>query len=426
MLFKLSLVIAAFAAMAVASSAATEPTLSTTGQQSNSFFCIVTTQFGPKYWYDGSRYPNTYSYAVVTSELPADELTRQFTELVQGRSVDKPNCYAKTPEQVSKDIEYEHRMSHHVFDRIEFVPKEDGGSKGKRRTASVPFDDPNTSLGEKGFAGVVFDVDYQFIACSGELHIAYSLVEDSVGIGRLAGGGDRVTVNGGRGRANYWLDGKVYKVEALPEKIINLPLKGAVWMGHQDQPLGRFADDHAGKALGFGCFSGQTKKIANLKDLNNGESPTKDELPKILEKLRVNFATNEILTSSAAEEEIRTGLALKGDPSKVKQAEVDQDRGPSAADLAAEARAKREAEFQAKQAEYEKQLAAQQKAVADFDAATKAMEEQKAAAAAAAKAALDEFARKQAAHQAEVDRLAQERAAYDAQFGVGAVTVPKQ
>jgi hypothetical protein len=316
-------------------------------------------------------------------------------------------------------------MYHHVFEPTDFVPKEDVSSRSSRKTATVFFDDPNTSLAEKGFAGVVFDVEYQFIACSGELHIAYSIVEDSVGIGRLAGGGDRVVRNGGRGRANYWLDGKVYKVDALPEKVINLPLKGSVWVGHQDQPLGRFADDHAGKALGFGCFSGQTKKIADLKDLKNGEAPTKEELPKILEKLRVNFATNEILTSAASEEEIRNGLASKGDSSQPKQADSSQDKGPSVAELAAEARAKREAEFQAKQAEYEKQLAAQQKAVADFDAATKAMEKQKAAAAAAAKAALDDFARKQAAHQAEVDRLAKERATYDAQFGAGAVTVPK-
>src|SRR3954465_13532488 len=72
---------------------------------------------------------------------------------------------------------------------------EDEPEPSNRKRKTVFFRDPNLSLSEKGFAGVVFDVEYQFLACSGELHLAYSLVENSVGVGRLAGGGDRVVTN---------------------------------------------------------------------------------------------------------------------------------------------------------------------------------------------------------------------------------------
>lgn len=373
-------------------------------------------------------------WTVVETSLPAEEVARQLTEASKGqryRDFEGAYCFAKSNKgepyasvqeaEAAKARTMQEWATTNRFRRMEWKPNESLGleTTSSRRTKSIFFQDPNTSLAEKGFAGVVFDVEYQFIACSGELHIAYSLVEDSVGIGRLTGGGDRVAVNGGRGRANYWLDGKVYKVDALPEKVMNLPLKGSVWSGHQDQPLGRFADDHAGKALGFGCFSGQTKKIANLDELKNdaGKVPTKDELPKIFEKLRVNFATSEILTSSAAEEEIRNGLAAKGDASGMKQADAGKESGPSDAELRAQQRARREAEFQAKQKAYEEGLAAQQKAVADYEAATQAMKDQQAASAAAARAALDDFSRRQAEYEAQAAASRKAQEDYEATYG---------
>lgn len=318
------------------------------------------------------------------------------------------------------------------------VDREPKGDSGARRKATVSFREPQTVAGENGFGGVTFNVEYQFLACSGELHIAYSLVENSVGIGRLVGGDDRLLTSDRSGRANYWHEGQVYKVQALPETILNLPLRGSVWVRFQDRPLGTFADDHAGKALGFGCFSGQTKKVADLKDLKTDlvKEPTKEELAKLFDQLRVDFKTVQMLTSSAAEEEIRSGLAQKaaGDNERSGQAGLEAASADRAlrnaeADARSADRAAREAEFQARMKAYEEGVAENKAAVEKYEAEIEAVETQKAASAERAKAVQEEFARQQAAYQAELraisERNAQAQAEYEAQVGKADVSVPK-
>ena len=76
-----------------------------------------------------------------------------------------------------------------------------------------------------------------------------------------------------------------------------------------------------------------------------------------------------------------------------------------------------DAKYASEVAEYQRQLAAQQKAVADYNAAQRQMAADKAAAAARASAAQEEFARQQAAYQAEQDRYARERAEYESALG---------
>ena len=73
-----------------------------------------------------------------------------------------------------------------------------------------------------------------------------------------------------------------------------------------------------------------------------------------------------------------------------------------------------DARYEADLLEYEQKLAAQQKAVADYEAAQRQMEVETVAAAARASAAQQELARQQAAYQAEQDRYARERAEYEA------------
>ncbi len=80
-----------------------------------------------------------------------------------------------------------------------------------------------------------------------------------------------------------------------------------------------------------------------------------------------------------------------------------------------------DARFAAETLEYEQKLAAQQKAVAEYEAAQRQVEADKAAAAAKARAAQEDFARQQAAYQAEQDRYARERAEYEAQLAGGPV-----
>lgn len=280
-------------------------------------------------------------------------------------------------------------------------------SDGERRSKTIFFRDPKPSLGQKGYTNNTFDVEYEFIACSGELHLAYSVVENSV-----------------RSKTNtYLLDGSYHKVSAPAAQVENVPLKGEVWVGLYSKydVIGTYADDHAGKALGFGCFSGQTKKIANLKDLKTGfgKTPTKEELPKLFESLKVSFVTTDIATSSAAEEEIRSGIAAK--------VANDYERsGQAGLDAAAADRAARKAASDARKLKYEKDLAAQQKAVADFEVAQQQVAAEKAANAARAKAVQDQFAQQQAAHQAELERHAKAQAEYEAQVaGQASVKVPQ-
>ena len=166
------------------------------------------------------------------------------------------------------------------------------GIAGERKTKSVFFNSPPTLPGEKGFSGAVtFDIEYQLIACMGELHVAYSLVENSV-----------------RQRTpNYFYEGRYWQVKSPMPQIISLPLKGFV----TDPPMkeiGRFGDDAAGKALGFGCFSGQSKKVADLKDYFE-PNPPKEKVAAFLDRLLVSFTTPQILKSAAAENEIKPFLA---------------------------------------------------------------------------------------------------------------------
>ena len=82
--------------------------------------------------------------------------------------------------------------------------------------------------------------------------------------------------------------------------------------------------------------------------------------------------------------------------------------GPTVAELRARRHAEVEARNASAQQKYQEELARQQQAVADFNAATDRVASEKAAQAARAQAAQEEFQRQQAAHAAEVDRQRQE------------------
>lgn len=82
--------------------------------------------------------------------------------------------------------------------------------------------------------------------------------------------------------------------------------------------------------------------------------------------------------------------------------------GPSAAEVRAKRHAEVEARNAAAQQKYQDELAKQQQAVANFNAAKDQVAAEKAAHAARAQAAAEEFQRQQAAHAAEVERQRQE------------------
>lgn len=379
-------------------------------------------------------------WTIVETTLPATEVARQLTEASKGRRYrdfegaycfgksNKGEPYASVREaEEAKSQLMQQWASTNRFRRQEWEPVGDLSPEAStsRKTATVFFRSPADD--ERGYSGTTFDIEYQFLACMGELHIAYSLVENSVKVGRLAGGGNRVVKGVRADKASYWHEGKVYKVGALPQSVLSLPLKGIVWLEPDTtHVIGKFADDHAAKALGFGCFSGQTKKIADLKDLttDSGQKPTKEELAKHFDRLRVSFETVQLLTSSAAEEEIRSGLAKAAEDEYERSGQAGLDRaaeertaGRKAAEERAARKAAEEAEFQAKQKAFEEGVAAHKAAVEQYQKALADVQAQQAAGVAQARSAQEEFARKQAEYEAEAARARMAQEEYEAKYG---------
>jgi len=162
-----------------------------------------------------------------------------------------------------------------------------------RKTAIVNFQAPQR--GESGYAGVTFKVEYMLIGCFGELHLAYSVVPNSV---RSSNG-------------SYWLDDRVYQVQPPSTTINAVTLNGTVTLGPVQ--IGRFGDNFAAQALGFGCFSGQTKKIAMLKD-HLPPNPSKAQTQAFIDKLTVYLHAGTVLRSTAAESQIRRAQAAAAPP----------------------------------------------------------------------------------------------------------------
>lgn len=361
--------------------------------------------------------PNVTTETAFESDLPQEEITKQWKAFAAGQGdtwlvgCGQSNETLEKTKAIMAEVAAEYPDVSRV---IEWSPKGDQAPPSKRRTKSVFFRSPHDD--ERGYSGVTFDIEYQFLTCMGELHIAYSLDPESVRIGHLPNMAASST-------AHYSYKGHFYRVAPPSPHVENVPLKGIVYFDGDE--IGRFGDDFAGPAVGFGCFSGQTKKIADMKDVGRhlSERPTKEELAKFFDGLTVNFETRELLTSSAAEEEIRNGVA---------KAAAEQDRVNSTdagdavvrgalGDKAAEERAARrtaeEAEFQAKEKAYEEGMAEHKAAVEQYQKSLADMEAQKAANAAAAKAQEEEFARKQAAYEAELTRARQAQEDYEAKYG---------
>lgn len=158
-------------------------------------------------------------------------------------------------------------------------------SGSSTRTVIVPFAGPGTGDGyESGTVGVT----YAFIACQGEMHIAYSLNE---GTATVAG--------------RYRLGGQTYPAAGAPPQPSSIRFAGTVYRGPQS--VGSFADGLTGKALGMGCFTGQTQKIANIADVV-GPKATPAQITGYFNSLRITVEPANTLRSAAVESSIRGEL----------------------------------------------------------------------------------------------------------------------
>ena|GEM_PF-2459416 len=199
-------------------------------------------------------------------------------------------------------------------------------------TVTVPYASDSTA---DGYVNAAVNVTYAFIACQGEMHIAYHLNADSATIGPL-----------------YRMGGTTYPSKAEPPRPTSIRFAGTVYRG--PAAVGSFQDVQAGPALGMGCFSGQTQKFANIAD-RVGPKPTADQVTAYLDSLRVEVRPAEVLRSVSEESMIR------GELRRV-EAEV----------AAAKRKAEQEELAKARQQEAELQAAAEQQAEADRMAAAQA------------------------------------------------------
>ncbi len=236
---------------------------------------------------------------------------------------------------------------------------------------------------ENGYSGISFDVEYKFIVCDQEVHIAYSVLDDS------SKSGEYGVV------PNYWFGprGKirVYKTGVPLPKINNLPLKIVVWKGEAySSALARLSDVQASKALALTCFAGQTQKVAMLKD--HVPKPTPETLTAFLNSLNASFETSMILTSAAAEQEIEAGIRA-GD-------------GTAAREEAAAAEARKAAAEAERTARLNREVAERDAAIKQRNAEIKAADERR----------QREYLEALAAQKAEADRIKREDAAARARY----------
>lgn len=349
--------------------------------------------------------------AAVLTTVPKEEVLKQWLELTKG-PVEETYCYTEYTIDLAR--QWIAGFSRNIaINIIPFTPKaSEAQTSGPEQTAVVVLASPAPEKGERGFAGLAFDVKYRFIVCQGELHIAYSLVEDSV-----------------RPRPDstlpptYVLDGKYHSPTQLPTHIASVPISGTV-STRSAKLIGRFGDNFAAKALGFGCFTGQTQKLGNMKEYlpqNATEAQTKD----FLNTLEAFIKTTEIYQSAQAEDEIRTFLRdhpgeKTFDPTSVTHAQdVSRDRAKAAREAQAAAEEERQQEeARAVRAQYEATRKRQEEFARQeqerLDAYNRQVEEHRKALAenqrqvAAAAEAQRQFEEKQAQYE-------RERAAWEAQ-----------
>lgn len=160
-----------------------------------------------------------------------------------------------------------------------------------KKSARINYRSPSASLKEAGFAGATVDFEYQLIACFGELHLAYGLVGGSVA----------------QATPSYFYQGRYWAPAAPVPQVGTVDLRALV-TDPAGRTVGQLHDPIAGTALGFGCFTGQTRKLANISDYL-GPTPSQDQVVAFMNSLKVRLYTDGLLKGADAERELRAQLA---------------------------------------------------------------------------------------------------------------------
>lgn len=278
-------------------------------------------------------------------------------------------------------------------------------NSAERQKIRVLFKTPRASFpNEKGFTLAEAEVEYAFIPCAGELHIAYSVVPGSV-----------------RLRSNlYQFRGKRHDVDVKPPQLSAVSIHFKVSSGVTDYI--EFDDAYAAEALGFGCFSGQTRKVGLLSKII-GPKATQQQIDEWANQVTVDARANEALTSADAESQIAADIRQARAEASKKEAAADDEQP---AETAAAEKSASDERYEAAMRDYRRLEAERQRKIAEIEAQKQAMAAQQAAQAARAQAVQEEFRRQVAEHQAQVDSANRARAEYEAQLRSLGLTPPAQ
>ncbi len=97
---------------------------------------------------------------------------------------------------------------------------------------------------QNGYSRASIGLNYKFIRCDNEIHLAYSLDNNSV-----------------RVSDTYSYNGKEVMAAAPAPTPPTIALSGRVTEGGSTTTIATVSDGLAAPALGYGCFSGQTKRV---------------------------------------------------------------------------------------------------------------------------------------------------------------------
>lgn len=346
-------------------------------------------------------------YAIFESTMAEAEITAKFLEHArqQGWPSNDAKCIAHDT-LASAQAAIDELIGINTQWRyvgVSWTPERRDKKPAGLKTLTVNYE-PGQSL-DPGYAYATISLNYRFIACMGEVHVAYSLDRDSLETDDtyVLEDGARVPASGPPEVPSAI--GFTAKVEGVRRseyfRDVILPRGTTV------------RDGNVGPALGYGCFSGQTQKIGNVSEVIAGKHDAK-ELDSILNDALHLFEARLIEPRTLRNASIEGG-SLKADRDQ---------RRDEALEAREQARAEREAEYQAKVAEYERLQAERERQIAEIEAAKKQMAEQQAAQAARAQAVQEQYQQQMAAHQAQVDAANRAQAEYEAQLRAMGLPAP--
>lgn len=273
--------------------------------------------------------------------------------------------------------------------------------------------------GRPGYAHAEIDLNYRFIACMGEVHVAYSLDPKSVRPdSRYMSRDDTMVDAAGTPPPEVSSVGFTATVGANlgSPHVSELASSSRVWM---------IGEGNAGPALGYGCFSGQTEKLGTVADIVRGKHDVKKVEAILNDALSLGnglITDPSTLTNAALESGSRKAASEDRTTDDRASGDVSEDR--ATASESAPAKSAADERYEAAMREYERLEAERQQKIAEIEAAKQEMAAQQAASAERAKAVQDEYQRQLAAHQAQVDAADRARAEYEAQLRAMGLPAP--